>query len=54
VETGIQACPCENREPVLKDHGFTASSAGQALLPPAYRRQAGMTKWEKFIASHVQ
>jgi hypothetical protein len=39
---------------VLKDHGFPASSAGQALLPPAYRRQAGMTKWEKFIASRVQ
>ena len=32
VKTGIQACPCENREPVSEDHGFPASSAGQALL----------------------
>jgi hypothetical protein len=33
VKTGIQACPCENREPGFKEHGFPASSAGQALLP---------------------
>ncbi len=26
--TGIQACPCENREPLEKP-GFPASSAGQ-------------------------
>jgi hypothetical protein len=32
VKTGIQACPCENREPVFKNYGFPASSAGQALL----------------------
>jgi hypothetical protein len=25
--------PCESREPVFKDDGFPASSAGQALLP---------------------
>ena len=31
---GVQTRPCENREPVFKDYGFPASSAGHALLPP--------------------
>jgi len=35
---GIQACPCENREP--EENWIPAS--------------AGITKWEKLIASDVQ
>jgi hypothetical protein len=43
VKTGIQDCPCENREPVSKKHGFPASSAGQALLPLPSASAEGMT-----------
>jgi hypothetical protein len=43
VKTGIQTCPCENREPVEKT-GFPASSAGQALLEfIPVKTGAGMT-----------
>jgi hypothetical protein len=38
VKTGIQAFPWENREPVFKNHGFPASSAGQALLTQEWQK----------------
>ena len=44
VKTGIQACPCANREPVFKDHGFPASSAGQALLEFIPHADAGQER----------
>ena len=47
AKAGIQACPCENREPVSKNTGFPRIKYGAGLVKP------GMTNHTGPIYHHV-